>query len=230
VSRSSLLDREPSEIKLRRTPSEARREEIRLQRTPSEIRRDSEARLRRTPSEIRRESEVRLRRTPSETRREFTEPTRRRSSGREGGKSSDVVVTGLISPGVVSAATAVDRYPAAGISGGDRYQQRPTAGRRSREDDQPASLDYVVASAFTCEDSPSLRYMDSLSTTYNGEVEANSGLAPKEEPSGGARPLSGTVKRKESLQQQSGGGLSQLDRSSESNKGMCCANNSPRKD
>jgi hypothetical protein len=217
VSRSSLLDREPSsEIKLRRTPSEVRREEIRLQRTPSEIRRDSEARLlRRTPSEIRRDPSevVKLRRTPSESRREITATeSRRRSSGRENGRSSDVLV--LTSPGAVSAVSSSDRSS----------QARTSAARRPYEEEQPVSLDYAAA-AFTCEDSPSLRYMDSLTTTYNGEGETTStspGLSYKIERQQSAaagtssRPSVGAVKRKESLQSYT----SELDRSSDSNKGM----------
>ena len=219
VSRSSLLDREPpSEIKLRRTPSEVRREEIRLQRTPSEIRRDSEARLtlRRTPSEIRRDSpaEVKLRRTPSESRREITATeSRRRSSGRENGRSSDILV--LTSPGAVSAVSSSDRSS----------QARTSAARRPYEEEQPVSLDYGTAAAFTCEDSPSLRYMDSL-TTYNGEGETTStspGLSYNIERQQSAavgtssRPAAlAAVKRKESLQSYT----SELDRSSDSNKGM----------
>jgi hypothetical protein len=216
VSRSSLLDREPSEIKLRRTPSEVRREEIRLQRTPSEIRRDSEARLtlRRTPSEIRRDPSevVKLRRTPSESRREITATeSRRRSSGRENGRSSDVLV--LTSPGAVSAVSSSDRSS----------QARTSAARRPYEEEQPVSLDYAAA-AFTCEDSPSLRYMDSLTTTYNGEGETTStspGLSYIERQQQSAagtssRPSVGAVKRKESLQSYT----SELDRSSDSNKGM----------
>ncbi len=224
MSRSSLLDREPpSEIKLRRTPSEVHREEIRLQRTPSEIRRDSEARLlRRTPSEIRRDSpaEAKLRRTPSESRREITATeSRRRSSGRENGRSSDVLV--LTSPGAVSAVSSGDRTSQARTSSARRPYGED---QRSHGDEQPVSPDYAAAAAFTCEDSPSLRYMDSLTTTYNGEGETTStspGLSYIERQQSAAgtssRPAAlAAVKRKESLQSYT----SELDRSSDSNKGM----------
>ena len=116
----------------------------------------------------------------------------------------------LNSTAAVGVNASADRYTAAGVVGSERAQR--SVSRRPEDDDQPqpASLNDVTATAFTCEDSPSLRYMDSL-TTYNGEGDENRGRDDQVT----RRPAGGAVKRKESLQSY----RSELDRSSDSHKG-----------